>query len=72
MPRTLPAPENGSARSSTSHSRAGKRAVTFYLEPGVFKELRTLSVEEGTTLQVLMIEATNMLFKSRERAEASK
>jgi hypothetical protein len=72
VPRTVSPPANASTHSSTAPSRVGKRGVTFYLEPSAFKELRALSVDEETTLQALMIEATNLLFKSRGRAEAAK
>jgi len=53
-------------------SRFGKKGVTFYLEPDAVKQLRTISVEEETTLQALMIEAANMLFKRRGKAEIAK
>ncbi len=53
-------------------SRMGKKGITFYLEPSAVKELRTISVEEETSLQALMIEAANMLFKSRGRAQIAR
>lgn len=61
-----------SARAGMAPSRIGKKGVTFYLEPDVVKQLRTISVNEETTLQALMIEAANMLFKSRGKAEIAK
>jgi hypothetical protein len=33
------------------------------------KQLRNIGVDEDASLQALMIEATNLLFKSRRRAE---
>ncbi len=60
------------ARSAVAPSRIGKKGVTFYLEPDAIKLLRTISVNEETTLQALMIEATNTLFKSRGKSEIAK
>jgi hypothetical protein len=59
-------------RSNIAPSRIGKKGVTFYLEPDAIKQLRTISFNEETTLQALMIEAANMLFKSREKPEIAK
>lgn len=53
-------------------SRMGKKGVTFYLQPEVVKQLRTIGLQEDKTLQTLMIEAANMLFKSRGKAEIAK
>nr|WP_156790771.1 ribbon-helix-helix domain-containing protein [Rhodobacter sp. SW2] len=46
--------------------------MTFYLEPDAVKQLRSLGLDEDQTLQALMIEAVNMLFKSRGKAETAK
>lgn len=59
-------------RTSPPPSRAGKKGVTFYLEPDAMKQLRSIGVEEDATLQGLMIEAANMLFRSRGKAEIAK
>ena len=59
-------------RVGQSLSRIGKKSVTFYLKPDAVKQLRTISVDEETTLQALMIEAANMLFKSRGKAQIAK
>jgi hypothetical protein len=53
-------------------SRRGKKGVTFYLQPEVVRQLRSIGLEEDKTLQALMIEAANMLFKSRGKAEIAK
>ena len=53
-------------------SRIGKKGVTFYLKPDAMKQLRSIGVEEDATLQGLMIEAANMLFKSRGKAEIAR
>lgn len=56
-------------RTGLAPSRIGKKGVTFYLQPGAMKQLRSIGVDEDASLQALMIEATNLLFKSRRRAE---
>lgn len=53
-------------------SRVGKKGVTFYLDPEAVKQLRSIGLDEDHTLQALMIEAVNMLFKSRGKAETAK
>ena len=63
---TVPAnSENPSAPSGRAPSRVGKKGVTVYLEPDVVKQLRGIGLNEDKTLQALMIEAVNMLFKNR-------
>ncbi|MGC9271855.1 ribbon-helix-helix domain-containing protein, partial [Acidiphilium sp.] len=59
-------------RTGQPPSRVGKKGVTFYLDPDAMKQLRGIGVEEDVTLQGLMIEAANMLFKSRGKAEIAK
>lgn len=58
--------------SARAPSRVGKKGVTFYLEPEAVKQLRSVGLEEDHTLQALMVEAVNMLFKSRGKAEIAK
>ena len=53
-------------------SRIGKTGVTFYLAPDAIKQLRIIGVDEDITLQKLMIEATNMLFRVRGKAEIAR
>jgi hypothetical protein len=60
------------AKSTQAPSRVGKKGVTFYLKPDAMKQLRSLGLDEDSTLQGLMIEATNMLFQSRGKAEIAK
>jgi len=59
-------------RTGQPPSRVGKKGVTFYLEPDAMKQLRSIGVDEDATLQGLMIEAANMLFKSRGKTEIAK
>ena len=61
-PSSIPA-----GRATRPPSRVGKKGVTFYLQPVAVKQLRRLSVEEDTTMQALLVEATNMLFRSRDK-----
>jgi len=49
-------------------SREGKKGITFYLAPEIAKELRTVALNEETTLQSLMIEAANLLLRSRGKS----
>ena len=64
--------ETPKPRANQARSRVGKTGVTVYLEPDAKKQLRTLALDEDATLQSLMIEATNMLFKSRRKAAIAK
>lgn len=65
-------PRTTGIRTGVPPSRIGKKGVTFYLEPEAVKQLRTISLNEDTTLQALMIEAVNRLFKNRGKAEIAK
>ena len=53
-------------------SRIGKKGVTFYLEPDAIRQLRLIGIDEDTTLQALMVEAANLLFRSRGKSEVAK
>lgn len=44
-------------------SRQGKRALTGYFDPEVLKQLKVMAAAEDTTIQALMTEALNDLFK---------
>lgn len=71
MPKAA-ATEGAGSRSKPPPSRAGRKGVTFYLLPAATKQLRTIGLNEDASLQKLMLEATNMLFKSRGKAEIAK
>jgi hypothetical protein len=45
--------------------REGQKHIGGYFAPEVSKQLRSLAVEEDTTVQDLLAEALNMLFQSR-------
>lgn len=48
-------------------SRAGKRGVTFYLEPETWKQLRMLSVTNDQPIGVLMEQAVQLLLNNEKR-----
>jgi len=50
-------------------SREGQRAVTLYVRPEAHKQLRLLSVENGESVQDLMSEALNDLFRKHGRSQ---
>jgi len=51
------------ARNSTrAPSREGKKAVTFYLPPAAWKQLKMLSVQRDRPVQDLMLDAVDLLF----------
>ena len=49
-------------------SRNGQRAVTLYVKPEAHKQLRLLGLEHGTSVQDLMTEALNDLFRKHGRS----
>lgn len=48
-------------------SRRGKKALTGYFDPEVVKQLKVLAAAEDKTMQALMSEAINELFKKYGR-----
>jgi hypothetical protein len=50
-------------RSQLPPSRRGKKALTGYFEPEVMKQLKVMAAAEETTIQALLTEALNDLFK---------
>lgn len=49
--------------SAASSSRVGKKLIAGHFEPEVHKQLKQLSVNEDTSIQDLLGEALNDLFK---------
>jgi len=47
--------------------RRGKKALTAYFEPEVLKQLKLLAAAEDKTIQSLLAEAINELFKKYGR-----
>lgn len=50
-------------RAGLPPSRQGKKALTGYFDPEVLKQLKVMAAAEDTTIQALMSEALNDLFK---------
>lgn len=50
-------------------SRSGQRVVTFYIRPEVHKQLRLLGVEQGKSVQELMVEGLNDLFSKYGKSQ---
>ncbi len=48
-------------------SRRGKKALTGYFDPEVLKQLKILAASEDKTMQALMAEGINELFKKYGR-----
>ncbi len=55
----------GQGKGKLPPSRQGKKALTGYFEPEVLKQLKVMAAAEDTTIQALMTEAINDLFKKR-------
>src|SRR3954451_603280 len=51
---------------SQQQSRIGKRAVTFYVSPEAFRQLRVLSAQTDRTIQELMQEALDWQFQQHD------
>jgi predicted HicB family RNase H-like nuclease len=59
-PEVVPQPQG---RAGLPPSRQGKKALTGYFDPEVVKQLKVMAAAEDTTIQALMSEALNDLFK---------
>lgn len=46
-------------------TREGKRAATLYLDPEALKQLQFVALDEGASLQTLLIEGVNAVFEKR-------
>jgi len=62
---TASKPGPKTAEAGRSGAREGAKHIGGYFTPQVSKQLRSLMVEEDTTVQDLLAEALNMLFQSR-------
>ncbi len=66
-------PQSPPAESETSGkrppSREGQRAVTLYVKPEAHKQLRLLALDHGASIQDLMSEALNDLFRKHGRSQ---
>jgi len=46
-------------------TREGKRTATMYLDPDALKQLQFVALDEGVSLQSLLIEGVNAVFEKR-------
>jgi hypothetical protein len=62
--------DDGKTAGSTTRpaSRSGLRAVTCYVRPEAHRQLRLLGLEHGASVQELMCEALNDLFRKHGKA----
>src|SRR5690349_19084716 len=51
-----------SVRTNVSATRAGKKVIAGHFDPGVSKALRSLALDQDTSVQALLQEALNDLF----------
>lgn len=51
--------------STKAKAREGKKAVVGYFSEDLSRQLRMMSIEEGTTVQALIGEAIDMLMRAR-------
>jgi hypothetical protein len=61
-PRAIEPPKD-EGKSKQPPSRQGQRALTGYFGPEVLKQLKVMAAAEETTIQALLTEALNDLFK---------
>jgi len=52
-------------KAALAPSRQGKRALTVYVTPETWRELRQIGLDEGATMQALVGEALDLLARSR-------
>ncbi|MDU7524872.1 MAG: ribbon-helix-helix domain-containing protein [Roseomonas mucosa] len=64
QPAASPAPHAKPTDANRAPSRRGKRAVTIWMEPEAFEQLRRLSFESGRPVNDLTLEAMDGLFQS--------
>jgi hypothetical protein len=62
-PASKPRPALEATASRKPPSRQGKKALTGYFDPEVLKQLKVMAASEDTTIQALLAEALNELFK---------
>jgi hypothetical protein len=66
------APSKKTKKYDRASTRVGARGVTVWLEPEAFRTLKMLSAERDKTVQDLMSEAVNLLFRKYDRPRVSK
>lgn len=56
------------ADTSQVPSRRGKKVISGYFDPAASKQLRMMALEQDSTVQALLEEALNDLFKKHEKS----
>ena len=59
----LPISGPGSPRNTTAPSRVGKKPITGFFDPAVSRQLKKLGLDQDHTIQDLLQEALNDLFR---------
>jgi hypothetical protein len=67
-PTSLPRQPDRPPSDAKPGTRAGKRALTFYLDQAAYKQFAILAVEEDRNHEALLREALNLLFQNRGRS----
>ncbi len=70
-PAAVPSPPVA-ADKPRQQSRIGKRAVTFYVSPEAFRQLRVMSAVTDKSIQVLMEEALDWQFQQHDMHRIAK
>jgi hypothetical protein len=66
VPSQYPEKPGHSLAKPQQQSRIGKRAITFYVSPDAFRQLRVLSAQTDRTIQELMQEALDWQFQQHD------
>ena len=64
-PEPARAPDQVAEPRSTAPSRSGKRGVVGYVSPELWAQLRHLAIDEGTSLQALVLEGLDRVLEAR-------
>jgi len=65
-PSQAPSKPGASETKQQQASRTGKRAVTFYVSPDAFRQLRVLAAQTDKTIQQIMVEALDWVFQQHD------
>lgn len=58
-------PDQGPRERSTAPSRSGRKGVVGYVAPELWAQLRHLAIDEGTSLQALVLEGLDRVLEAR-------
>lgn len=61
-PANPPQPQSSESQ-AVAPSRQGKKAITGYFDPAASKQLKQMAIEQDSSIQALLGEAINDLFK---------